>query len=35
MKNIKLNKNKYIPLKEVDKYLKDGWEYGHISRKIS
>lgn len=35
MKNIELDKNKYVPLKEVDKYLKDGWEYGHISRKIS
>jgi len=33
MKNISLNKNKYVPLSEVDKHISTGWEYGYISRK--
>lgn len=33
MKNVSLDKNKYVPLDKVDEYLKNGWEYGTISRK--
>jgi len=33
MKNIRLDKNKYVKLSEVDEYLSNGWEYGTISRK--
>jgi len=33
MKNEMLDINKYVLLKDVDEYLKNGWEYGYIPRK--
>jgi len=33
MKNERLNKNKFVPLKEVEEYVSLGWEYGFIKRK--
>jgi len=33
MKNVELDKNKYVILSEVDEHLSNGWEYGMISRK--
>lgn len=33
MCNKKLDLNKYVELKDVDKFLENGWIYGHIRRK--
>jgi len=32
MKNVKFDRNKYVPYEEVDQFLSEGWEFGFISR---